>query len=318
MTRWAPFVGLTMLVLTFFLGLARLSQSLVRDDGAPFEPSLASENAPSGERKPGRDEPAETPGKRRASSVSTASVDGTAEDTLTEVSSRSESPAAAPPAESPRPAHRTLGPDESPEFGTAALLVNVALTQGLVGVVLLGGLVFFEIPLSALGVTDAPWVGGLPALGLGVGFGLALWLGNEVAASLADAVGVAYDEALRELLAPDSAGGWLTLLAVVLPTVAFVEELLFRAALVGVIGAGFDVSPWLLAVLSSIAFALGHGAQGRVGVVVTGVLGLVLAVGFVLTGSLLVVVVAHYLVNALEFVVHEGLDVDGLFETNRA
>jgi uncharacterized membrane protein len=33
----------------------------------------------------------------------------------------------------------------------------------------------------------------------------------------------------------------------------------------------------------------------------------VLAVTFVLTGSLLVVVVAHYLVNALEFVVHEGL-----------
>jgi predicted Abi (CAAX) family protease len=45
-------------------------------------------------------------------------------------------------------------------------------------------------------------------------------------------------------------------------------------------------------------------------VLVTGTLGLVLAAGFVLTGSLLAVVVAHYLVNALEFVVHEGLDVE--------
>jgi membrane protease YdiL (CAAX protease family) len=47
-----------------------------------------------------------------------------------------------------------------------------------------------------------------------------------------------------------------------------------------------------------------------VGVVVTGVLGFVLAAAFVLTGSLLAVVVAHYLVNALEFVVHEGLGAD--------
>jgi membrane protease YdiL (CAAX protease family) len=55
-----------------------------------------------------------------------------------------------------------------------------------------------------------------------------------------------------------------------------------------------------------VAFALGHGAQGPAGVAATGVLGFVLAAAFVLTGSLLVVVVAHYLVNALEFVVHEA------------
>ncbi|PSQ23595.1 CPBP family intramembrane metalloprotease domain-containing protein, partial [Halobacteriales archaeon QS_9_67_15] len=75
----------------------------------------------------------------------------------------------------------------------------------------------------------------------------------------------------------------------------------------GAPGAAFGVSPWALAVVSSVAFALGHGAQGRVGVAVTGALGLALAAGFILTDSLLVVVVAHYLVNALEFLVHEGL-----------
>jgi hypothetical protein len=37
-----------------------------------------------------------------------------------------------------------------------------------------------------------------------------------------------------------------------------------------------------------------------------------LAVLFVLTDSLLAVIVAHYLVNALELVVHEGLGVDRL------
>jgi membrane protease YdiL (CAAX protease family) len=44
--------------------------------------------------------------------------------------------------------------------------------------------------------------------------------------------------------------------------------------------------------------------------VVTGVLGFALAAVFVTTGSLVAVIVAHYLVNALEFVVHEGFGVD--------
>jgi hypothetical protein len=39
----------------------------------------------------------------------------------------------------------------------------------------------------------------------------------------------------------------------------------------------------------------------------------VLAAGYVITGSLLVVVVAHYLVNAVEFVAYEGLDLEPPF-----
>ena len=50
-------------------------------------------------------------------------------------------------------------------------------------------------------------------------------------------------------------------------------------------------------------------AKGRLGVVVTGLLGFALAAAFVLTDSLLVVVVAHYVVNAVEFVAVEGLDL---------
>jgi membrane protease YdiL (CAAX protease family) len=102
----------------------------------------------------------------------------------------------------------------------------------------------------------------------------------------------------------------VVLLGGVLPVVAGFEELLFRGVLVGALSVGFDVSPWLLAVASSVVFGLGHGAQGRLGVLVTTSLGLVLAAAFVLSGSLLLVVVAHYLVNALEFVVHEGFDVE--------
>ena len=201
------------------------------------------------------------------------------------------------------PAHAT-----QPQLSTLALLANVAVSQGAFGLLLLAGGWFTEIPPSAFGVT-AP-VLSASTLGVGVVLGGTLYAANEVGASVGERLGIGADEGLREALAPDSPAGWAVLLFLVLPIIAGFEELLFRGVLIGVFAAGFGVSPWLLAVGSSVAFALGHGAQGPAGVVVTGVLGFVLAAAFVLTGSLFVVVVAHYLVNALEFVVHEGMDVN--------
>ena len=200
---------------------------------------------------------------------------------------------------------------EAESFSTGALLANVALSQGLFGAVLVGAAWLAEIPLVAFGVAlGDPWNAGLPALGVGAGLGVALYVANELSANAADAAGIDYSEGLRESLAPDTVRGWAVLLGVVLPIIAGFEELLFRAALVGAFAAGFGVSPWALAVFSTVAFAVGHGAQGPGGVAVTGLLGFALAAAFVLTGSLLVVIVAHYLVNALEFVVHEGLGVE--------
>ncbi|WP_243700370.1 CPBP family intramembrane glutamic endopeptidase [Halorussus pelagicus] len=201
-------------------------------------------------------------------------------------------------------------PDEI-EFSTGALLANVALSQGVFGVAILGAAWLADLPPVALGVeTGNPWSVGLPALGIGAVLGVALYLANELSATVLDATGIDYSEGLRESLAPDSLRGWAVLLGVVLPIIAGFEELLFRAALVGAFAAGFGVSPWLLALFSTVAFAIGHGAQGPGGVAVTGLLGFALAAAYVLSGSLLVVVVAHYLVNALEFVVHEGLGVE--------
>lgn len=191
------------------------------------------------------------------------------------------------------------------------LLVNVAFSQGLFGVLLLAGAWYTGIPASAFGA--GPGTVGLDALAVGVGFGVVLSVGNGVAGAAASALGHDPSEDLRELLAPDSATGWVLLLGVVLPLVAGFEELLFRGALVGVMAAGFGWSPWLLALVSSAAFALGHGAQGPIGIVVTGLLGFVLAAGYIVTGSLLVVVVAHYLVNAIEFVVYEGFGLEPPF-----
>ncbi|WP_117592273.1 CPBP family glutamic-type intramembrane protease [Haloprofundus halophilus] len=198
-----------------------------------------------------------------------------------------------------------IGLGAAGDLSTGALLANVALSQGLFAGLLLAGAWVAEIPASAFGVTAATT--DLAALGLGVAFGVGLYVLNEAAAMVGERFDLGGGEALREALAPDSVGGWAVLLLVVLPVIAGFEELLFRGALIGVLSTGFGLSPWLLALLSSVAFGLGHGAQGPVGVLVTGAIGFVLAAAFVLTESLLVVVVAHYLVNALEFVVHEGL-----------
>jgi len=191
-------------------------------------------------------------------------------------------------------------------MGPVALLANVALTQGVLGGLVVAAAVAFAVPASALGVA----VPDARALAVGVGLGVALYAANQAGGAVADRIGYGGDDRLRGLMAPDGPLGWAVLLGVVLPVVAGFEELLFRAALVGALSAGFGLSPWPLAVGSSVLFGLGHGAQGRGGVVVTGVVGFVLAAAFVLTDSLAAVVVAHYLVNALEFVVHEGPGVD--------
>lgn len=183
------------------------------------------------------------------------------------------------------------------------LLGNVLATQGLLLVALLAAAWVATVPPAALGVGPVT-AGDVTA---GVALGIVLAGGNEASARLADRVGLDHDERLRSLLAPDSPAGWLALLLVVLPLVAAAEELLFRGALVGGLAAGFGLPVWGLVVASSVLFGLGHGLQGQAGIVVTAGLGLALAAAFVLIGSLTVVVIAHYLVNVIEFVVNEGI-----------
>ena len=275
MPQWAAFVGLTGFLVTVLLFLSRLSQqSLSGERGGP---------------------PAATDSVTRADARDRERTYPRFETT-----------------EAVRQRRHIEGQLSTDELSTGALLANVALTQGLFGVLLVVGAFFFAIPPSALGLTGAALSTGLPAVAVGVAAGVGFWVGNELAATLAEGFGIGFDESLRELLAPESVGGWVVLLGVVLPTIALVEELLFRAAAIGVPVAGLGAPAWAMVPLSSIAFALGHGAQGRVGVVVTGALGAALGALFVLTNSLLAVVVAHYLVNALELCVHEGLGVDRL------
>lgn len=179
-----------------------------------------------------------------------------------------------------------------------ALYLNAAVTQAVLGVALLIGLVLAEVDPADVGL------GGDHAVHLvvGIGTGLMLALGNRHLQAGLDATGIGYDDRFRRLLAPGTPLDWVLLVGVVLPTVAIYEELLFRGVLVGATSVTLGVSPWVLVAVSSLVFAVGHGLQGSVGLLAAGGLGALLGGAFVFTGSLLVVVVAHYVINVLEFV----------------
>ena len=212
--------------------------------------------------------------------------------------------ASAPPAET-GPSHEAESePESEPYLTTSELYANVVVSQGLLLVILGIAVWVTDVPVMALGINT----GAITAETVGIGLvtGVALYIGNEIAAAAATRLGVTPSTDLRKALAPDTTGRWVVLLVVVLPLIAVFEEMLFRGALVGALAEGFDISPWILATGSSVAFGLGHGAQGRTGIVVTGLLGFGLASVFIISGSLAVVVVAHYVVNVLEFGVREA------------
>jgi membrane protease YdiL (CAAX protease family) len=318
MPEWATFVGFTTVVTAGLLVLSHVSSGVITNSGSdgdggatPPAPGgrIAADAEPDGiGHREGDGESNEPVGpKREAAERSAVSDAGTVS-----VAGGEPDPAATGGIERSTPWESDPEPEPPTPAGlsTTSLLANVALSQGLFGVLLLFGAWVAEIPAAAFGVGSG--VTGLRAVAIGTGLGLSLYIANELgaAAGARFGLGVGDGQRLREALAPETTQGWLLLLFVVLPIIAGFEELLFRGAIVGVVSAGYGVSAWVMAVVAAGAFALGHGAQGRLGVVVTGALGFVLAAAFVLTESLVVVVVAHYLVNALEFVVHEGIGVE--------
>jgi membrane protease YdiL (CAAX protease family) len=291
MSDWATFALATVALTLLLLLLTRRSQRLlerariVDADGRPIARSSADLSL-------GDPSPFERDGAESVDSdVDNAAVDSTDPDAM-------DDPVAT-----------------GPTLATRSLLLNAGASQA-VALALLAGIAWWTaVPMTAFGVGGThPTVGtpllaslgGAERVALGAVAGVALAAGNEGAARLGARVGLAPSDRLRSAMAPETPGEWALLLGVVLPVVAVFEEALFRGALVGAFAVGLPVDPALLVVASSLAFGLGHGAQGRLGIAVTGVLGLGLAGLFVATGSLLVPIVAHYVVNAAEFVVHEG------------
>lgn len=79
-------------------------------------------------------------------------------------------------------------------------------------------------------------------------------------------------------------------------TAGICEELLYRGFLVA-LGVGFGLPWWAAAVLSCVLFALAHAYQGWWGLVGPGLLGVLYMVLYLGTGSLVVPIVAHILID---------------------
>lgn len=196
---------------------------------------------------------------------------------------------------------RLLGADRSPldQLPRSTLYLNVAISHALI-LGLAGLLVWWTaVPLSALGIETVPDPGWL------VGLTVVLVAFNEVADRLARTVGNP-DNPLRELLIPTRRLEWLVLAGLLLPAIAVTEELLFRGLLIGAFAAGSPLAPVVLILGSALAFGTAHTAQGRLGVAVATGLGVGLGVVYYWSGSLWLVIGAHYLVDLVEFARHAG------------
>jgi membrane protease YdiL (CAAX protease family) len=108
-----------------------------------------------------------------------------------------------------------------------------------------------------------------------------------------------YSPDIMKSLIPRNQVEWVLIIIPLLLAVA-VEELLFRGLMVG--GFSTVVNPWAMALASGVLFGLMHSPQGNLGIVLTGAVGILFGAVFIITGSLLTVIVAHFALNFLQIV----------------
>jgi membrane protease YdiL (CAAX protease family) len=160
--------------------------------------------------------------------------------------------------------------------------------------------------VSGLPWTQLGWTSADPVLDvlLGLAIGVLIQVPLNLAASwiiqmdaLARWRTRLYDPTVILNVLPRNRRQWVTVLLAFVSTVVL-EELLFRSLLVG--GLSTAAPALLLAAGFSLVFGLVHWPQGVLGVVATTVAGFVLTVLFLVRGSLLPPLVAHYAVNVLQ------------------
>ncbi len=104
---------------------------------------------------------------------------------------------------------------------------------------------------------------------------------------------------IRSIL-PRTREEWAPVLLALFPAV-LVEELLFRSLLLG--GMSVFIPVAVLVISTALLFGWMHSPQGRLGMIVTAAISIVLAGLFLWRKSLLPALVAHYLVNVLQLLV---------------
>jgi membrane protease YdiL (CAAX protease family) len=98
-----------------------------------------------------------------------------------------------------------------------------------------------------------------------------------------------------------STTGEFVLAAILVAVVAITEEMIFRGYLLLRLQT-ITGSPVAAVLLSSIVFSLGHGYEGTAGVITVGVLGVLFALVYLATGSLVAPIVMHFLQDSISLV----------------
>jgi membrane protease YdiL (CAAX protease family) len=104
---------------------------------------------------------------------------------------------------------------------------------------------------------------------------------------------------IRSIL-PRTREEWAPVLLALFPAV-LVEELLFRSLLLGGMRLFFPV--WVLVVGTALLFGWMHSPQGRLGMIMTAAISVLLAGLFLWRESILPALTAHYVVNVLQLLV---------------
>ncbi len=136
-------------------------------------------------------------------------------------------------------------------------------------------------------------------MALGLGFGLIVQVAvNWLTWRAVDAFGKdIYSPLVMKAILPCNPREQILVPLALLPA-ALLEELLFRSLLLG--GFSLFAPPLLLAAVFSLLFGLMHAPQGRLGIIVTAVVGFLLSLLFLWRWSLLPPMVAHYAINRLQ------------------
>jgi uncharacterized protein len=167
-----------------------------------------------------------------------------------------------------------------------------------------GALVLVCVGLALLSGASAAQLGWAPAqpwrdAGLGIILGLATQLvANGVTLAAIKRWGRdIYSPVVMRNIMPRTRIEWV-LVPAALALAVLLEEMLFRSLLVGALGQSLPV--WVLAVLFAAVFGLMHSPQGSLGIVMTGIMGFWLSTLFIWSGSLLLPLTAHYVINILQ------------------
>jgi membrane protease YdiL (CAAX protease family) len=162
--------------------------------------------------------------------------------------------------------------------------------------------------LAAIGLVPLPFVE-LVAWSVGLALaGILVMLGFRVVAGWA---GVSETVVLTRLL--PRTGREKRVFALLSVAAGIGEEVAYRGYAIPTLAVSIGV-PWSVAI-TSIIFGVLHSYQGTLGMVRTGVMGAVLAAGFLMSGSLLPVIVGHALVDLLGGLVISDWLIEDLAET---